>query len=169
MKKMAVFMAVVWTLSATVPAWGQARILKPGDVVQDDGLFIPARDAVEAGDMLDRYQILEKRVEAMQADLDAKVALILSLEKQLGSSERELALKDLIVKNKDEMLAFQREMIGEYKALMKEVRETAVHDKSTIERLEKQVESANKKTIVGSIIAFILGAAVTFFSHGLLH
>ncbi len=170
MKKIAAWMACVWILGiAVTPAWGDAAIMKKGDVAPSDGIFIPAKDAVDAGDMLDRYLLLEQRIAAMQADLDAKVELISILEKQLGSSERELALKDLIIQHKDEMLAFRKEMNDEYKALLKEVRDSMTHDKSTIERLEKQAEAANKRTIWGSVIAFILGAAVAFFSHGVLH
>lgn len=170
MKKMAVWMAAVWTLTmAVTPAWGQAVIVKPGDVIRQDGIFIPAKDAIEAADMLDRYRILEERIAAMQAELDAKVELVLSLEKQLGSSERELALKDLIIKHKDEMLAFRKEMNDEYKGLLKEVRETVTHDRGTIERLTKQVEDANKRSIWAGILAFIIGAAASYFTFGVLH
>lgn len=170
MKRMAVWMAAVWTLTLNVaPAWGQAVILKPGEPAPSVGIFIPAKDAIEAADMLDRYRLLEQRVDAMQADLDAKVAVILALEKQLGSSERELALKDLIIKHKDEMLAFRKEMNDEYKGLLKEVRETVTHDRATIERLEKQVEAANKRSVWGSIIAFVIGAVASYFTFGVVH
>lgn len=169
MKKLVAWAVLMTVFISTTPAFGQAVIVKPGDVIKQDGIFIPSKDAIEAADMLDRYQLLEQRIIALDAALAAKIDVVLSLEKQLGSSERELALKDLIIQHKDEMLAFRKEMNEEYKSLLKEVRETLTHDKATIERLEKSVESANKRSIWGSILSFVIGVAVAYFSGGILH
>lgn len=149
-------------------AWGQARIVQPGETVNEVGVFIPAKDAIEAADMLDRYNILVERVKALEEQSAGQMAQIELLEQSLGSSEKELEIKNLIIQHKDEMLAFRKEINDSYKELLSQSREQMLHDKAAIERLEKSVESANKRSIWALIIGGIIGAAITVFSHGLL-
>ena len=167
MKRIVAVALVVLVLLPSV-SWGQARIIKPGETVTETGVFIPTTDAIEAANMLDRYNILVERVKALEDESAGQVAQIELLEQSLGSSEKELEIKNLIIQHKDEMLAFRKEINDSYKELLSQSREQMLHDKAAIERLEKSVESANKRSIWALILGGILGAALTVFSHGLL-
>lgn len=150
-------------------AWAEARVVQPGDTITEPGVFLPAKDALEAAEMLDRYKGLVSQVATMQQKIKDQTDEIDNLVKQMGSSERELAIKDMIIKLKDEMLAFRKELNDEYKALIAEGRNTMVKDRETITRLEARIEKLEKKSIWGTILGFILGAAVSYFSFGIVH
>jgi septal ring factor EnvC (AmiA/AmiB activator) len=151
-------------------AWaGQARIVQPGEKIDQLGVFIPADNAIQAADLLDRYNIIVERMKAADDLSASQMAQIELLEQMLGSSERELEIKNLIIQHKDEMLAFRKEINDEYKSLLAMNREQLVRDREAIERLEKMVENANKRSIWTSIIAFIIGAAASYFTFGIVH
>ena len=161
--------ALLLVLVLPYPSWGQARILKSGETVNEIGVFIPAKDAIDAANMLDRYNILVERVNALEAETAGQMAQIELLEASLGSTEKEIEIKDLILKHKDEMLSFRKEINDSYRELLTVTKDQMLHDKAAIERLEKQVESANKRGLWGTLFGLIVGAAVSFFSHGLIH
>jgi hypothetical protein len=150
-------------------AFGQARIVQPGEKIDQLGVFIPADNAIQAADLLDRYNIVVERMKAADDLSAAQMAQIELLEQMLGSSERELEIKNLIIQHKDEMLAFRKEINDEYKSLLAMNREQLVRDREAIERLEKMAENANKRSIWVTIAAFIIGAAASYFTFGILH
>lgn len=169
MKKQIAWAVLLAVFASTNPAWGAARVVQPGDTITEPGVFLPAKDALEAAEMLDRYKGLVSQVETMQQKIKDQSDEIDNLVKQMGSSERELAIKDMVIKLKDEMLAFRKELNDEYKVLIAEGRNTMVKDRETITRLEARIEKLEKKSIWGTILGFILGAAVSYFSFGIVH
>jgi hypothetical protein len=148
-------------------AWGDARVVKPGDVITEDGIFLPAKDALEAAEMLARYKGLVDQVAAMDQKLKDQGEEIDNLVRQMGSSERELAIKDMVIKLKDEMLTFRKELNDEYRMLLSESRKQMENDRETIKRLEAKIEAQAKRGFWATIGTFILGLAM-IVSHGLL-
>ncbi len=167
--------AVVWFLLldalafSVAPAWGQARVVKPGDVIDQPGVFLPAEDALKAAEALEQFENLRAQIDALNKVVDGQLAQIELLESMQASSDREIAIKDLIIQHKDEMIAFRKEISDEWKRIAEHSKEQLAGDRDAILKLQQMVADANKRSVWSSIISFIVGAAASYFTFGIVH
>ncbi len=145
-------------LSWSIVHAGEPRILHPGDRVDEPGIFLPAQDAIEAADMLDRFKNLTDQVKAADEQIKGLLAQVELLESMQANNEKELEIKDMVIKLKDEMLAFRKEMNDEWKALAAHNKEQLIEDRAAMERLQKMVDVANKRGFWSKGSGTILGA-----------
>lgn len=153
-------LAAVLVVAFAAPAFGEPTVLMEQEQAPFSGVLLPEPDAIKTSELLQEAEFLRRKVSALEATVNAQAEQVVQLERALVRATMLDELQQRSIAVRDQSIALQRAMMEEYRALLEQSRRTIELDQVAIARLEKRIESLERRAFWERLLgplAFLAG------------